>query len=365
MTLPLYIPPKDRLPEREPGGHAGLWFDKFCNEWIRRDDSWSMSSQGEYNPKIAWINTLAKRPVGDEAQITEFAARTIGLVESQGGAWEVFKTESHFVTGLGRSHPVENGFAWHPTLGTPYTPGSSIKGMVRAWAKQEGADEETLDNLLGKPDSAGDVCFLDALPLNPVKLEMDVMTPHYAGWDENNPPGDWSSPTPIPFLVSAAGTSFLFGVIPIRGASEDDAKRVMDWLGDALEWAGAGAKTAVGYGRFAPDEEDAENLKSRIERQRAERARLEDETRRREAKARAREAELASLTPIVEREIQDILEDYEGLSPISEIMDWIHADYWDGDKKIVAARWIEGRMEEEGEWKPETGPNMSEDDASI
>ena len=75
----------------------------------------------------------------------------------------------------------------------------------------------------------------------------------------------------------------------------------MDWLGDALEWAGAGAKTAVGYGRFALDEEDAENLKSRIERQRAERARLEDETRRREAKARAREAELASLTPIVER----------------------------------------------------------------
>ena len=84
------------------------------------------------------------------------------------------------MTGLGRSHPVENGFAWHPTLGMPYLPGSSVKGMVRAWAEQETdprpASEE-LDRLLGKQNSAGSVCFLDALPIKPVKLEADVMTP--------------------------------------------------------------------------------------------------------------------------------------------------------------------------------------------
>ena len=32
------------------------------------------------------------------------------------------------------------------------------------------------------------------------------MTPHFAGWTEQGPPGDWLSPTPIPFLTTAAGT---------------------------------------------------------------------------------------------------------------------------------------------------------------
>ena len=51
----------------------------------------------------------------------------------------VFTTDGRFVTGTGRSHSVENGFAWHPTLGTPYLSGSSVKGMIRARAQEAGA----------------------------------------------------------------------------------------------------------------------------------------------------------------------------------------------------------------------------------
>jgi len=43
-------------------------------------------------------------------------------------------------------------------------------------------------------------------------------------------------------------------VIPAGNVSGEDLDRVMDWLAGALDWAGAGAKTAAGYGRMAPDE---------------------------------------------------------------------------------------------------------------
>ncbi len=161
------------------------------------------------------------------------------------------------MTGLGRGHPIENGFAWHPTLGTAFLPGSSIKGLVRAWAKHDaepGCDRETLNRVFGGAEDTGSVCFLDAVPIAPVQLEADVMTPHYAGWSESAPPGDWMSPTPIPFLTAAAKTSFLFAIVPRRASASPDIERVADWLKSALEWNGAGAKTAVGYGRFSRDD---------------------------------------------------------------------------------------------------------------
>ena len=77
------------------------------------------------------------------------------------------------------SHPVENGFAWHPTLGMPYLPGSSIKGLVRAWAREHAEDSpapDTMTRLLGGPGRAGSVCFLDAVPTAPAQLEADVIS---------------------------------------------------------------------------------------------------------------------------------------------------------------------------------------------
>lgn len=255
--LPLYR--LDQPPERKPESNAGLWFDKFCNKWNREGDDWRMRSsrQGE-SPKLDWLNTLTREHLGDKGQIDEAAQRLRNLAELRAGCSLAFTLTSRFATGLGRSHPVENGFAWHPTLGTPYLPGSSVKGLVRAWARTDAEprpDDETLARLLGSREQAGAICFLDAVPTKPVKLEADVMTPHYAQWREDDPPGDWRSPTPIPFLVTAAVTPFLFGFAPRAGAKleKDDLAAISGWLECALEWAGAGAKTAVGYGRFRRD----------------------------------------------------------------------------------------------------------------
>ena len=137
MTRPLYRDAVRHPAERPPEGHAGLWYDKFCNRWHVEGDSWSLASARDGTgggQKLGWINTLTNGKVGVGDELDGYASRLARLVERRKGRYGVFVAESRFVTGLGRSHPVENGFAWHPTLGTPYLPGTSIKGMVRTWA---------------------------------------------------------------------------------------------------------------------------------------------------------------------------------------------------------------------------------------
>ena len=268
MTRPLYEAAAQQPVSRGPDGHAGLWFDKFCNQWRVTGDSWTMASHDERsNPKFEWIRTVSDSLVGTKDQIDERAFRLMQLVNRRGGRAAVFTTESRFVTGLGRSHPVGNGFAWHPTLGTPYLPGNSVKGLVRSWAEVDAEprpDAEVWKRLLGKASKAGSLCFLEAVPIAPVRLEVDVMTPHYAGWSECDPPGDWRCPIPIPFLTTAAETPFLFGTIPCRTVADDDLDTVSAWLRSALSWAGAGAKTAIGYGRFRHDEEKTRRWMTRL-----------------------------------------------------------------------------------------------------
>lgn len=261
MVLPLYTNVK--APEKyNDGFNAGLWYDKFCRQWVVTENGrvWSMKSSDKNNPKAAWINT-AVRKVGDAGRLAEMKERFLTMLVNLQGSWRVFKTEWRFVTGLGRNHPVENGFAWHATLGVPFLPGSSVKGMVRAWAqKWLDISDRDLVRIFGEGGLVGSVIFFDALPINQVQLASDVMTPHYAeyyqGSSGQEPPADWYSPTPIPFLAVAAGQLFIFAVAtrhPHEEGSRKDAEQVINWLEDALTWIGAGAKTAAGYGRFVRD----------------------------------------------------------------------------------------------------------------
>jgi CRISPR-associated protein Cmr6 len=290
---PLYAnAAQDELPG--PGtGHAGLWYDKFCDRW---SSNWSLSQEagagggkargdasrscenrddgkGRGSPKDTWIRTVSDRPVGFPNLLAESVRRARALVAAAGGRAAVFRTEGRFVTGIGRHHPVENGFAWHPTLGVPYLPGSSVKGLLRAWARAEGNEAEA-ERIFGASSGSprvGQVVLLDAVPVRPVKLEVDVMTPHFANWTEDAPPGDWRSPVPVPFLTTGAGQAFLFAVLPRTEEAAEHLDRVMEWLRDALAFAGAGAKTAVGYGRFAPAPDEDRNLDNEEAKRRAER----------------------------------------------------------------------------------------------
>ena len=358
MTRPLHTGAAEHPGSRPTDGHAGLWFDKFCDRWRVQGTAWTMTSEkvGDGNsPKLEWINTVAGSKVGLAAQLDSYALRVMGLVEKRGGRFAVFASESRFVTGLGRSHPVENGFAWHPTLGTPYLPGSSIKGAVGAWARLDASPPapcETVKRLFGDAGSVGGICFLDAVPIAPVRLDSDVMTPHYAGWTEENPPGDWRSPTPIPFLVTAAGTAFLFGIIPGGDVSDEGPDVVMSWLRSALTWSGGGAKTAVGYGRFARDDAKTDVLVQR----------LRDQEREHEAQIRAgreaaqRETRRAAMHPI-DREIEEILEGRANKNEpeVTTIFRIVDEGRWSGADRVHAARWLERRMKAAKQWKERSG----------
>ena len=272
MTRPIYNG-RETMPCPDAKGHTGLWFDKFCDRWIVDGTDWRMTSDTQnQQPKQKWIETVTSHEIGDRDQIKEYAIRLYRLILAKKGRAEIFTTnkESRFVTGLGRSHPVENGFAWHASLGIPFLPGSSVKGMIRSWAIADASpqtDEATINRVLGEAGKRGEVYFLDAVPLSSVKLEMDIMTPHYGGWSKSEPPGDWRSPKPIPFLTTCGNTKFLFSFIPSEAVTEADLNNVSVWLKDALAWAGAGAKTAVGYGRFHVESSGLEKLQQHLSQQ--------------------------------------------------------------------------------------------------
>ncbi len=340
MARPLYR--TETKPTLSEGGHTGLWYDKFCNSWS--SPSWSMPSGGDgQNPKLKWIQTVTGR-VGTLGELSEHAVRIVRMVDGRRGRWGVFAACSRFVTGLGRSHPVENGFVWHPTLATPYLPGSSMKGMVRAWAKAEGESGtrgSQLEQLLGDRKSAGTfsgtIAFLDAVPIEPVRLDADVMTPHYANWTSNDHPGDWCSPTPIPFLTVAEGAKLLVGVIPRGAKARNDVGVVMDWIAKALAWQGAGAKTAVGYGRFERDKTRAGELRGKLD---AEERRARERERRR------------GMTPL-ERQIDTIVEQRPNRQekPSVAVYGTAFGGLWSGDDLQEVAVWLKSAMEKDGTWK--------------
>jgi CRISPR-associated protein Cmr6 len=277
MKAPLY---KDFLMPRElpTDGHAGLWYDRFFNQYDKKydkdgHDDWKVSEDG----KKKWIKGVTHsvegvpRPIGGNS-VKEFALRQKELVGKIGGTWFEASTTWHFTTGLGNPHPVENGFAWHPTLGVPYLTGAAVKGMFRAWCevwlawKKESPDldDPRLKSWFGDTNSSGALIFFDAIPTGPVQMIADIMTPHYGDWyqeggkikdaakEPENIPADWHSPVPIPFLAVGPKTEFLFSfaVCPSSDVQVADVAYIMRQLQNALESIGTGAKTAVGYGLF-------------------------------------------------------------------------------------------------------------------
>ncbi len=180
----------------------------------------------------------------------------------------VLITDWRFITGLGRKGPLEAGFTFN-RYGFPILPGSSVKGIARAYAMLvENRTEEDADFVAifgrapkqGEPESAaqsGHAIFLDAIPTRVPELKLDIMNPHFPDYygDKTNrvAPTDWQSPNPVFFLTVAKGQEFRFAVGWRGKVNEELRKRAQEWLTKGLQELGAGAKTSAGYGYFKPD----------------------------------------------------------------------------------------------------------------
>ena len=276
MITPLYKE-YELLANKPEQAHTGLWFDRFFN---RYDSSWSLANED----KQGWIKQAIKSKIGSTDKLETFIKRQIALVSQLKGSSQCYKCEWHFVTGMGNSHPVENGFSWHPTLAVPYLSGASVKGLVRAWVEMndeelsDEANKARLKSWFGTEDKetvadqTGDFLFFDALPDKSPLLACDIMTPHMGDWyskgDEKvhnakNIPADWHEPVPVPFLV-VKEAEFVFHIAPRRGIDTDELDLVVSALTSALKWLGAGAKTSAGYGYMSEDTQFSEDRNTAI-----------------------------------------------------------------------------------------------------
>lgn len=261
-------------------GHMGLWWDKFFNLY---QSGWKVND----GDKLNWIQTVSgqRNSKKNKEHLNKFVQRQMELGRALRASQNVFETQWHFATGLGLSHPVQNGFAWHPSLGMPYLPGSGVKGLLKAWVEEwmfEGNEQnaQKRDRIrcwFGSDEKdnekAGDLIFFDAIPVELVKLAPDIVTPHMGMWyekgdtinsltgDASKVPADWHSPIPSPFLVVKEGR-FLFQIASRGNTSPEEATAAMQQLQAALQWLGAGAKTAVGYGRMSENTEKIQELET-------------------------------------------------------------------------------------------------------
>ncbi len=281
MVAPLYRGWDEVPVNKSEKAHAGLWFDRFFNRYTA---DWNL----EDTAKTEWIKSMSGT-VGQSGQLENFIKRQYSLVRQLKGSSQRYKTDWHFVTGMGNSHPVENGFSWHPTLGVPYIAGSAVKGLVRAWVE---LNEDKLDDVDKRArlkswfgtetkeevaEQTGDFIFFDAIPEQRPNLIADIMTPHMGDWyadgAKGNPnnakavPADWYEPIPVAFLA-VKQAQFIFSIAPRKAQTDESEKEqqdvqleaVFEVLKQALAWLGAGAKTGAGYGYMTQEGDFADEM---------------------------------------------------------------------------------------------------------
>lgn len=276
--------------------NPGLVFDRFVQDWGWREQQF----QGKEVRKKAWQEIVKIAPRADCELLERWQDRWKVLVREAGAEPFLLKTDWRFAAGLGRKGPLEAGFTFH-RYGFPILPGSSVKGVARAWALIQIAVElgtselRNLDEILsadgakddkerkhyeawrarqseavqelaeafraifGTTAAAGQAVFFDAIPAARPTLKLDVMNPHYPQYYTGDQfPTDWQSPVPVYFLAVAPETPFLFAV-GWRGPLDAEGQRLRglaeEWLRKGLMHLGAGAKTSAGYGYFSPVEE--------------------------------------------------------------------------------------------------------------
>jgi CRISPR-associated protein Cmr6 len=176
---------------------------------------------------------------------------------------------------LARASMLENaGICLHPIHGFPYLPGTGLKGLARAYAETvwkpaqanpvaaEDQIARVFGVVVGGDDEergtarSGTVVFHDAWPESWPKLDVDVINNHHSTYyEQGEPPGDWDSPKLVYFLAVPAGQSFHFALSArASDVNSDDLEQAKSWLDGGLTHLGCGAKTAAGYGRFAPED---------------------------------------------------------------------------------------------------------------
>ena len=250
----------ERVLQERPGDvhNPGLIFHRFAPD---------LASGNDRNNEGLKLEGLRRvRDVTLDSQLLEAVRRRLEAAWREMGARVLrLTTRSRTVVGLGSKGVYEVGFAFHRTWGFPVIPGSSLKGVARSYALLvEGLDQRSTEfqEVFGYASGdqreadgrAGRVTFWDAIPESNLRLELDVINPHYPRYYQDStgrtPPSNWQSPVPIHFLTIPPGARLITAIAPLVPGEEASGAidRATRWLTGGLLQLGAGAKTASGYG---------------------------------------------------------------------------------------------------------------------
>ena len=302
-------------PKQFRGEHPGLILQRLLAEQLPPDDE--SPQQAKEQKKRA----LAERQAIFHSSINAASnPEVLELYKIAYGRWKqeidhkelttstVLQTpeKSRLIVGLGTENVLETGIRLHHTYGMPILPGSALKGLAahycgQVWGERDSESpsenafhfrsarqEDKKSNrkaepagkyhnlLFGTTDESGCIIFHDGwfVPDSESEpLKLDVMTPHHSGWNnvENpEPPTDFDSPIPVPFL-SVAGRFH----VAVSWCGPEDYDKSVSWtemtfglLLDALcgpvdpetkqrvsaAAFGIGGKTTSGYGRMTETE---------------------------------------------------------------------------------------------------------------
>ena len=227
--------------------NAGLWFDKFIANQNAEGDE-----KGAEKSKQILIDETCLIALPEVYK--PFFERWKKDLCAAGAQVKTLKLTGRMAIGLGAESVAETAIALHKVYGVPYISGSSLKGMAASYADKyiEGFEKngESYNFVFGATDKAGFITFHDALliPQDTPFLHREIMTVHHPDYygDNPQPPADWDSPQPIPFL-SASG-SYLLALSASHGA-ESWREGVFQIINLALQNEGIGAKTSSGFGR--------------------------------------------------------------------------------------------------------------------
>jgi CRISPR-associated protein Cmr6 len=309
-AVPRYLP-EQLLARASPGLRFGMYLRLWGVDRRSRQLLWTTSDTDQVrgqDMRERDVKKENKRPALDEAcpltpsdrrLMEALAQRQQAIAAPLLAAGDLMRIEGEavapFTTGLGNEHPLENGFAFLNPYGLPYLPGSGVKGVVRQAARELAAGEwgntgcwtkekahcldvedgkillSPLDVLFGRATEVGDrehvrgaLSFWDVVPLiRGERLAVEVMTPHQTHYYQGgSAPHESGLPTPINFLTVPPGSRFVFHVVCDRKRLVRLAPPLAEggrWqtllkaaFEHAFQWLGFGAKTAVGYGSFAP-----------------------------------------------------------------------------------------------------------------
>lgn len=270
------------LPESARGFVSQARSD-WINPGLQLD---KLSCGGDQQEQGKALASVAGCP-GDGELLAELRGRRDAALADLGAVRLQGRTAGPLTLHLSRSGALENaGIALHPVYGFAWLPGTGLKGLTRAWAETVWAPEQVdtvaawnkirvvfgtspqfdrdkgwLPDEVNPPaqDSVGRIVFHDAWPMAWPKLVRDIVNNHHSKYYKGNGedyPGDWEDPVPVNFLAVAEGAEFDFAVSDRARVEDGLAQQARDWLRSALAHAGAGAKTAAGYGRIVPVEGD-------------------------------------------------------------------------------------------------------------